>query len=113
LRGFGAILLILNKCEYVSRPMDLTGCLPLDTDNEDQLLLSWDVEGTILLRQPGKTDLLALLITILLDVFFGTLEDNTTLLLLSLFSRAISYEANLKLRHTDGIVHDNSDPKDG
>jgi len=56
----------------------------LDTDNEDQLLFSRDVEGTILLRQASKTDLLTLLITVLLHVLFGTLEDDTTLLLLGL-----------------------------
>jgi len=66
----------------------------LNTDNEDQLLLGWDVEGTILLGQAGKTDLLTLLITVLLNVLLGTLEDDTTLLLLGLllllkFSRAL------------------------
>jgi len=37
-----------------------------------------------LLRQAGKTDLLTLLITVLLNVLLGTLEDDTTLLLLGL-----------------------------
>lgn len=60
--------------------------LPLDTDNEDQLLLSWDVEGTLLLGQAVETDLLTLLITVLLDVLLSTLEDDTTLLLLGLES---------------------------
>jgi len=54
----------------------------LDTDNEDQLGLSWDVVGTILLREAGKADLLTLLVTVLLDILLSTLEDDTTLLLL-------------------------------
>jgi len=56
----------------------------LNTDNEDQLVLSRDVVGTILLRKAGKTDLLTLLITIFLDVLLSTLEDDTALLLLCL-----------------------------
>jgi len=56
----------------------------LDTDNEDQLLLGWNVEGAILLRQTVEADFLTLRITVLLDVLLSTLEDNTTLLLLSL-----------------------------
>jgi hypothetical protein len=84
LRGFGAILLILESCKYRTRLGILFGSLPLNTDNEDQLLLGWDVEGTILLGQAGKTDLLTLLITVLLNVLLGTLEDDTTLLLLGL-----------------------------
>jgi len=56
----------------------------LDADNENQLVLSWDVVGTILLRETGETNLLALLVTVLLNVFLGALEDDTTLLLLGL-----------------------------
>jgi hypothetical protein len=55
--------------------------LPLDTDNEDQLLLSWDVDFARLLRKTNEAYLLALSITVLLDVLLSTLEDNTTLLL--------------------------------
>jgi hypothetical protein len=55
--------------------------IPLDTDNEDQLLLSGDVEGVVLLGQAGKTNLLTLCIAVLLDVLLSTLEDDTTLLL--------------------------------
>jgi hypothetical protein len=68
----------------------ITVDLPLDTDNEDQLLLSWDVEGVILLRNTGKTNLLTLCITVLLDVLLGTLEDDTTLLLLGLYEEVIA-----------------------
>lgn len=57
---------------------------PLDTDNKDQLLLSGNVERAILLRQSGKSDLFTLLITVLLDVLLGTLEDDAALLLLGL-----------------------------
>jgi len=56
----------------------------LDTNNEDQLILGWNIVGTILLREAGKTNLLTLLITVFLHILLGTLEDNTTLLLLSL-----------------------------
>ena len=62
----------------------MSGSLPLDTDNKDQLLLGGNVERTILLGQTGKANLLTLLVTVLLDVLLGTLEDDTTLLLLSL-----------------------------
>jgi len=66
----------------------------LDTDNEDQLVLSWNVVGTILLCKAGETNLLTLLISVLLNVLLGTLEDDTALLLLSLlfllkFSRSL------------------------
>jgi len=56
----------------------------LDTDNEDQLLLSRNVEGIILLGNTSKTDLLTLGITVLLHIFLGAVEDDTTLLLLGL-----------------------------
>jgi hypothetical protein len=59
-------------------------CLPLDTDNENQFLLSWNVEGALLFSDTREADLLTLLVTVLLDVFLGTLEDDTTLLLLGL-----------------------------
>jgi hypothetical protein len=62
----------------------LQDSLPFDTDNEDQLVLSRDIERTILFRQTLQTDLLTLLVTVLLNVFLGTLEDDAALLLLSL-----------------------------
>lgn len=65
--------------------------LPLDTDNKDQLLLGWDIEGSILLRKTAETNLLALRIAVLLHVLLGTLEDDTTLLLLCLLITAVSY----------------------
>ena len=56
----------------------------LDTDNEDELGLGGDVEGARLLGLTREADLLALLVTVLLDVGLGTLEDDTTLLLVGL-----------------------------
>jgi hypothetical protein len=56
----------------------------LDSDNKDELVLGGDVVRTILLGQAEEADLLTLLVTVLLDVLLGALEDNTTLLLLSL-----------------------------
>jgi len=58
--------------------------LPLDTDNEDQLLLSGNIERAVLLSQTGKADLFTLLVAVLLDVLLGTFEDYAALLLLSL-----------------------------
>lgn len=58
--------------------------LPLDPDDEDKFGLGGDVVGAFLLTQAGETDLLALCIAVLLDIRFGTLEDDATLLLLGL-----------------------------
>ena len=56
----------------------------LDAENEDELVLVWNVEGTILLAQASESDLLTLGIAILLDIGLGALEDDTTLLLVGL-----------------------------
>lgn len=56
----------------------------LDTDNEDQLVLSRDLEGIVGLGDAVQADLLALGITVLLDVLLGTLEDDAALLLVGL-----------------------------
>lgn len=56
----------------------------LDTDNEDELGLSRDIEGTLLLAQTSQADLLTLSITVLLDIRLGTLEDDSTLALVGL-----------------------------
>lgn len=64
------------------------GKLPLDADNKDQFVLSWNVVRTILLCEPAETDLLALRIAVLLHVFLGALEDNATLLFLGLSRKA-------------------------
>lgn len=56
----------------------------LDTDGEDELGLSGDVERAILLGLAGEADLFALLVAVLLDVLLSTLEDDATLLLVGL-----------------------------
>lgn len=56
----------------------------LDTDHEGELGLSRDVVGSLLLGDTGKADLLALCVTVLLDVRLGTLEDDLALLLVGL-----------------------------
>ncbi len=56
----------------------------LDSDDKDELVLGGDVVRTILLGQAEEADLLTLLVTVLLDVLLGALEDDTTLLLLGL-----------------------------
>jgi hypothetical protein len=76
----------LKKTEELEDLAGLGGDLvdTLDTDNEDETLLSGNVDGAIGLGKTSKADLLALLVTVLLDVLLGTLEDDTTLLLLGL-----------------------------
>lgn len=59
-------------------------CLPLDADDEDELSLLRNVELAALLGDASKADLLALCLTVLLDVLLGTLEDDTALLLVGL-----------------------------
>ena len=61
-----------------------------DTQHEDELVLVGYVEGTILLAQTSESDLLALGVAILLDVGLGTLEDDTTLLLVCLHEVTVS-----------------------
>lgn len=58
--------------------------IPLDTDDEDQVGLSGDVGGVLLLGNAVETNLLTLGIAVLLDVLLSTLEDDTTLLLVGL-----------------------------
>jgi len=57
-----------------------------DTNNEDKLGFGRDVVRAFLLAQSSEPNLLLLCITVLLDVRLGTLEDNATLLLVSLLS---------------------------
>lgn len=56
----------------------------LDADDEDQLGLILNVEVTLLAGNTVEADLLALSVAVLLDVGLGTLEDDTTLLLVGL-----------------------------
>lgn len=78
----------LEKTEKLEDLARLGGNLvdTLDSDNKDQLLLSRDVEAALLLGDALKADLLTLGITVLLDVLLGTLEDNSTLLLVDLLA---------------------------
>lgn len=62
----------------------LSASLPLDADNKDQLGLLRDVEGAILPGETGEADLLALSVTVLLDVLLSTLENDGALLLVGL-----------------------------
>lgn len=57
----------------------------LDTDNEDELGLTLNEEAALLASDAVEADLLALSGAVLLDVGLGTLEDNTTLLLVGLY----------------------------
>jgi hypothetical protein len=56
----------------------------LDTDNKGELWFGRNVERTVRFGDTTKSDLLSLLIPVLLDVGFGTLEDGITLLLVGL-----------------------------
>ena len=58
--------------------------LPLDAEHKDELRLLLDVERAILLAETTKTDLLPLCFTVLLDIGFGTLENDASLLLVCL-----------------------------
>jgi hypothetical protein len=56
----------------------------LDTDNEDKLGLGGNVEVTVGLGLTTKTDLISLLSTVFTDILVSALEDDLTLLALSL-----------------------------
>ncbi len=58
--------------------------IPLDADDEDQLVLLRNEERARLLSIPGKLDLAPLLVTVLLDVRLSPLEDDLALLLVRL-----------------------------
>ena len=60
----------------------------LDTDNEDELGLTLNEEAALLASNAVETDLLALSGAVLLNVGLGTLEDDTTLLLVGLYSQS-------------------------
>jgi hypothetical protein len=59
----------------------------LDADDEDQLLLSRNVEIALLLANAVEANLLTLSITVLVNVLLSTLEDDGTLLLVGLVKR--------------------------
>ena len=58
--------------------------IPLDTDGEDQLGLSSDMEGVILLRSALRIDQVAFGLAVLLEVALGTFEDDRAFLFVGL-----------------------------
>jgi hypothetical protein len=89
--------------------------LPLDANNEDNLGLSRDVEGALLLGLTGKADLLALSLAVLLDVLLGALEDSFTLLLVGLCIGVSGNDSPQSKQKSNANEHVESlsDPKDG
>lgn len=83
----------------------------LDADDEDELLLGGDVEGTIVLGNALKADLLALGVTVLLNVLLGTLEDDGTLLLVGLNEAQLASCSYLVLKHEEFCFLDNQTRK--
>lgn len=65
----------------------------LNPDEEDQVVLGRNVEGVALLGDTSKTDLLALSLTVLLDILLGALEDDGTLLLVRLSDKPVSIKS--------------------
>jgi len=63
----------------------------LDSDNKDKFLLLLDVEAAALSGDPSESDLLPFLVTVLLDVLLGSLEDHASLLLIGLEESCQSY----------------------
>ena len=63
---------------------------PLDTCDEDEFWLSGHEVGTGLLGLSRHADLLAVCISILLDVLLGTLEDDAALLLVGLIRGSVA-----------------------
>ena len=76
----------LEKTEELEDLAGLGGNLvdTLDADDEDQLLLSRDVEVALLLSDAVEANLLTLGIAVLVHVLLSTLEDDGTLLLVGL-----------------------------
>ena len=75
------LILFAVSYEDCARPMSYS---PLDAHDEDELGLSRDVGGVVLLGNTGEADLLALRIAVLLNVLLSTLEDHAALLLVGL-----------------------------
>lgn len=65
-------------------------CIPLDTHDKHQFGFGWNIERALLLGNARKSDLFSLLITVFLDVRFGSLEDHTTLLLVGLLTTELA-----------------------
>jgi hypothetical protein len=75
----------------------------LDADQEDQVALGRDVEGAILLGNASEADLLALGITVLLDVLLSTLEDDATLLLVDLIRNELARSLQTAFKNRDVV----------
>jgi hypothetical protein len=71
----------------------------LDADDEGELGLLLNVEGTVLTAHASKSDLLTLGIAILLDVGFGALEDSLALLLVGLMKQISTRAPNCENRN--------------
>jgi hypothetical protein len=103
----------LEKTEELKDLAGLGGNLhdTLDTDDEDQTVLSRDVGGVVSAGSAGETNLLALSIAVLLDVLLSTLEDDLALvlglgLLLLLGSSALSASLLLALALLEQSLRD-------
>jgi hypothetical protein len=98
----------LGQAEQLQNLAGLGGDLvdTLDTDDEGKLGLGRDVEGVVGLGLAGETDLVLLLGEVLLDVGFGTLEDDLSLVLVGL-------RLELFRQDEDVVKAASSAPKDG
>lgn len=105
----------LEKTEELEDLAGLGGNLvdTLNADDEDQLLLGRDVEAAFLLGNAVEADLLALGITVLIDVLLSTLEDDTTLLLVGLRRNHVNIDVTVTNETLRCISPRQSDPKDG
>jgi len=90
LRGFGQAnentVVDLEESEKLEDLSRLRGDLvdTLDSDDEDESWLLLNVEAAALSGDTSKSDLLAFLVTVLLDILLGSLEDHSSLLLVGL-----------------------------
>ena len=87
--------------------------IPLDAHNKDNLGLSRYVKGALLFGLAGKSDLLALGITVLLHVLLSTLEDGRALLLVDLSVVDVSKNWTAIEEKRRESIETLSDPKDG
>lgn len=83
----------------------------LDSDDEDELVLLLNIEVSFLSGQSGKSDLLTLLVSVLLHVGLGSLEDDASLLLVGLMNR-VSIDREMQLTKVVSQCA-RSAPKDG
>jgi hypothetical protein len=72
--------------------------IPLDTDNKDELALSGNEEGVVLLRGALSVNDIALSLEVLLVVLLGALEDGLALLLVGLRVVLANCDAPIRFR---------------